>query len=344
MEHTHSSVLLESLGHALMIAVFVFAMMVLVDYLNVLSRGKMNKAIGGGRLRQYSLTSFLGSTPGCLGAFTNVSFYAHGLITFGAITAGMIATSGDESFVMLALFPKEAMILFGILFALGIAGGWFADYMIQWLKIKTNARCCEEIVIHKEENISLFDKKAMYHLSAHRLFMLILLMASGILLAMDKIGPGEWNWVKVTFMAIIVIAFLIFMTVPEHYLKEHIWSHIVKKHLLKVFLWSLFAILVVHVGLDLLDLEAFIKGNMLWILFLSALLGIIPESGPHLIFVMMFSQGLIPFSVLLTSSIVQDGHGMLPLLSYSIKDSLLVKCFNLIIGLAVGGIVYAIGF
>jgi hypothetical protein len=28
----------------------------------------------------------------------------------------MIATSGDEAFVMLALFPKEAMFLFAVLF------------------------------------------------------------------------------------------------------------------------------------------------------------------------------------------------------------------------------------
>ncbi len=328
-----------------MIAVFVFAMMVLVDYLNVLSRGKMNKAIRGGRLRQYSLTSFLGSIPGCLGAFTNVSFYAHGLITFGAITAGMIATSGDEAFVMLALFPRQALLLFGILFLVGIVGGWVVDHVVKRFKIKTTAYCCEEVVLHKEEKISLFDKKAFRILSVQRGFILLLLLVTGVLLAMGKIGHGDgWNWVTVTFMAIIVLTFLIFMTVPEHYLKEHIWSHIVKKHLLKVFLWSLFAILIVHVGMEFLDLEGFVKGHMLWILFASALFGLIPESGPHLVFVMMFSQGLIPFSVLLTSSIVQDGHGMLPMLSYSVKDSFLIKIFNLVIGLTVGGIFYAIGF
>jgi hypothetical protein len=58
---------------------------------------------------------------------------------------------------------------------------------------------------------------------------------------------------------------------------------------------------------------------------------------------MMYAQGLIPFSVLFTTSFVQDGHGMLPLLSYSIKDSVLIKIFNLVFGLAVGGTLYAIG-
>ena len=34
-----------------------------------------------------------GATPGCLGAFMNVSLYVHGMISFGAIVGGTIATS-----------------------------------------------------------------------------------------------------------------------------------------------------------------------------------------------------------------------------------------------------------
>jgi len=30
------------------------------------------------------------------------------------------------------------------------------------------------------------------------------------------------------------------------------------------------------------------------------------------VFVMMYAQGLLPFSILFTASFVQDGHGMLP--------------------------------
>ncbi len=56
------------------------------------------------------------------------------------------------------------------------------------------------------------------------------------------------------------------------------------------------------------------------------------------VFVMMYAQGLVPFSVLFTTSFVQDGHGMLAMLSYSLKDSLLIKIFNLVFGLAVGGL------
>ncbi len=58
---------------------------------------------------------------------------------------------------------------------------------------------------------------------------------------------------------------------------------------------------------------------------------------------MMYAHGIVPFSVLFTVSFVQDGHGMLPMLSYSIKDSLLIKLFNTVFGVLVGGILYYIG-
>ena len=113
-------VAIDVLKHALIITLFVFTMMVLIDYVNVLTRGHLSLTVRGGQWRQYFVASFLGATPGCLGAFLNVSFYVHGLLSFGAITAGMIATSGDEAFVMLAMFPDKVLMLFGVLFVLAI--------------------------------------------------------------------------------------------------------------------------------------------------------------------------------------------------------------------------------
>jgi hypothetical protein len=130
----------------------------------------------------------------------------------------------------------------------------------------------------------------------------------------------------------------------KHYIKEHIWKHIIKKHIIKIFLWTFGALLIIELVMQFLDLQSITSHYALLLLLLSALIGLIPESGPHLIFVMMFSKGLIPFSVLFTSSIVQDGHGILPLLSYSIKDSVLIKIFNLIFGLILGLILFLLGF
>ena len=84
--------------------------------------------------------------------------------------------------------------------------------------------------------------------------------------------------------------------------------------------------------------------NNTWIIFIIAILvGIIPESGPHLVFVTMFSQGLLPFSILFANSIVQDGHGMLPLLAESRKDFIKVKLINMLAAFVVGSMLLLFG-
>jgi hypothetical protein len=341
--------------HALMISFFVFVMMLLVDFIEMASKGRMSGIIKGGRWRQYTLASFLGSTPGCLGAFMNVSLYVHGMISFGAIVGGMIATSGDEAFVMLTQFPGTALALFVLLFVFGIVFAWISDRMIQMTGITPCELCldavCEECLpgMDNQERISGIFRPAnlsenFQSLSFTRFLLLMLIVSFLVLITTGTLGPLTWDWKRITFISLSLGTLCIITICSEHYLESHIWDHIIKKHLFRVFLWSFGALLFVHWGLAFWNLDAFIHDHMLWVLLIGALMGIIPESGPHLIFVMMYAQGLIPFSVLFTTSFVQDGHGMLPLLSYSLKDSVLIKVFNLTFGLAVGGALFVFGF
>jgi len=340
--------------HALMITVFVFVMMLLVDFIDTASERRISHMIKGGQWRQYTLSSFLGSTPGCLGAFMNVSLYVHGMIGFGAIVGGMIATSGDEAFVMLAQFPDTAVILFLLLFALGIVFGWTSDKLIKILRIVPCESCleaeCEYCLAgpQKGENVDKIFKldnirENFRSLSFTRFLLLLLILCFLVLILFGILGPTSWDWKRTTFIGLGLCSLYMAVVTSEHYLHSHIWDHIIRRHLFRIFLWSLGALLFVHCGLAFWNLDTFIRQHMVWVLVIGALLGIVPESGPHLIFVMMYAQGLVPFSVLFTTSFVQDGHGMLPLLSYSIKDSILIKIFNLLFGLAVGGTLFALG-
>ena len=339
----------EVLKQALIITLFVFVMMVLVDYINVMTRGRLSVSVRGGRWRQYFLASFLGATPGCLGAFLNVSFYVHGLLSFGAIAAGMIATSGDEAFVMLAMFPHIALILFGVLFLVAIGSGWLLDKVAGRLKIKPCEACqLQQVHSEKVEACHCFSREEILpqlkSSSLPRLVVLIPLILFTIAIFIGILGPPLWNWQRITLVTLLSIAIFIATTAPDHYLREHIWEHIAKKHLWRVFLWTFGALLIVDLGFKYWDMESFVQAHMVWVLIIASVIAIIPESGPHLLFVVMFADGLIPFSVLLTSSIVQDGHGMLPLLSYTVKDSVLIKLFNLVIGLGLGLILYSLGW
>lgn len=330
-----------------MITTFVFVMMVWVDYFNVLTSGRLSMALKKKQGQQYVISSFLGALPGCLGAFMNVSFYVHGLLSFGAIVAGMIATSGDEAFLMFALFPKEAFLLTIILFVVGMATGWVVDkfsHLIRW-KLPSQCQMSEP---HVETNCECFNfkkiKEDLRHLSLARFALILLLVVLGYAFISGVISSPEWDWKRITFICVILSALFIVLTVPEHYLEEHIWNHIAKRHIWRVAAWTFGALGLVTIGLRFLDIESFVQAHMLWVFIIAAVVGLIPESGPHMIFVILFAKGMIPFSVLLASSIVQDGHGVLPLLSYSWRDTVAVKAVSFVFGILIGGIFFLLGW
>jgi len=122
--------MLSVIKHVLMITGFVAVMMLVIEYLNVLSRGKWQERLANHLWGQYLLAAFLGATPGCLGAFAIVAMYSHRNLSLGAVVAAMIATAGDESFVMFAMIPETALPLHGILFALGIVSGALTDAIL----------------------------------------------------------------------------------------------------------------------------------------------------------------------------------------------------------------------
>ena len=138
------------------------------------------------------------------------------------------------------------------------------------------------------------------------------------------------------FLTLSIIALILIVVSNEHFVREHLWKHIIKEHLLTIFLWTFGALLLCHVAIQYLDIEHWINNNMIWVIIIAALIGIIPESGPHMVFVTLFAQGMIPFYVLLVNSIVQDGHSMLPLFAEDKMDFVRIKTINLVIGILAG--------
>jgi len=129
----------------------------------------------------------------------------------------------------------------------------------------------------------------------------------------------------------------------KHFLKEHIFKHILKKHIWRIFIWLFLAIFVIELLQGSITFD-FTGQNMIYVLITGALIGLLPISGPNIFFVVLFSKGLIPFSVLLTNSIIQDGHGLLPIMGFSMGDAVKIKIFNFIFGLIIGLILLLIGF
>jgi len=328
--------LITTLSQSVMITVFVLFMMVVIEYVNIQSKNIWSKKLRGSPMLQIITATILGITPGCLGSFTVVSLYTHKMMGLPALVAVMIATSGDEAFVMFALFPGKAFLLHGVLFAIAILAGWLVQFFIRE-DIEPEQK---GFFVHDQENCRCFSKKIIIpqlkRMTFERAVLLMFVVLFTILLLTGVIGKNVWDWKRITFMTGSLFMLFLFITVPEHFLKEHIYQHILRKHLLRIFLWTWGAFVVLHFIESSLALTNLVQNNNHLILILAVLMGVIPESGPHLVFVTMYSENLIPFSILLANSIVQDGHGMLPLLAESRKDFIKVKSINLIIGFIIG--------
>jgi len=332
--------LLHTVQHALMITSFVFMMMLIIEYINVQTRGNWQRLLKRSRWGSYLIAGLLGALPGCLGAFTVVSLFTHGSLSLGAVVTAMIATSGDEAFVMFAQMPGKALVLTLIILTVGILVGPLTDLLARrrQMHYMTDAH---ELVLHDDYCPCFVPDQILPQLrriSFARTLLLGLLVLFVAYLLGQPPGGHLLHWKALTFLGGTLIALFIVATVPDHFLEEHLWEHLFKKHLARLFLWTFAALLVINLLGETFDLTGWIEAHLAWVLLLAVLVGIIPESGPHLLFVTLYIQGTIPFGVLLASSIVQDGHGMLPLLADSRRAFLVVKLVNVVVGLLVGGL------
>ena len=134
-------------------------------------------------------------------------------------------------------------------------------------------------------------------------------------------------------LSLVVLGALLFAS--DHFVEEHLWEHIVCRHLPSIFAWTFGVLLAIGILFHFVDIESWVSGNTAIMILIAIAVGLIPESGPHLVFVTLFASGVIPFPVLLANSIVQDGHASLPLLADSKRAFLKAKALKVGIALIV---------
>jgi hypothetical protein len=111
-----------------------------------------------------------------------------------------------------------------------------------------------------------------------------------------------------------------------------------------VFTWTFGSLLVIYILGLFVHYDEWMNDNQLIMLFIALAIGLIPESGPHIVFISLFVEGSIPFSILLANSLVQNGHSGLPLLAESKTSFVKMKLIAVATGIVVGLLGYAAGF
>lgn len=388
--------LIDILRNSILITGLVVIMMMMIESLNIESKGMVFKGLQRTKIGQVVIAALLGSIPGCMGGFATVSLYTHRMFSFGALVAMMIASSGDEAFMMLAMIPQDALIIFAILFILAVIVGILTDLIRDRIHSRRCSMsdhsgcgaendCTEGYVIHtdgccNEDGGHDDHQEGLPHEHRRHFGWKRITMFIGLAIFIAALGTGRLghdhgahghevhghvhdetcihehaheheavhggedfhidllneDWMNVLFAGLSVIMLFVLVFASDHFVEGHLWNHIVKKHLPTIFAWTSGVLLVLGIVLQYVDISRWISDNTALMILLATLIGIIPESGPHMIFVTLFAAGVVPLPVLLASSISQDGHASIPLLAESKKSFLMAKLINCIVALAAG--------
>ena len=424
--------IIDALRNSILITGLVIVMMMMIESLNIESKGLFFKGLKKTRVGQVIFGALLGSIPGCMGGFATVSLYTHRMFSFGALIAMMIASSGDEAFIMLAMIPEQALVIFAVLFVVAVVTGIIVDYCNDKLHKRhchkdDHSECGSEsdcdhgytVHCHEEHDEALSEcackivadtngheveseaesgimHSASRHYGWRRIVMFIGLAVFIAALATGQLGHDhgahthtddcatacthhsvhsshhsehdctddsphhdehsccthsanhtsvkthasinllDEQWMNVLFAGLSVLVLLVLLFASDHFIEEHLWNHIIRKHLLTIFCWTFGVLLLVGIGLQYIKIDEWISSNTALMIILATLIGIIPESGPHMIFVTLYAAGIVPLPVLLASSISQDGHSSLPLIAESRKSFLWAKLINCSVALIVG--------
>lgn len=260
----------DILKESLILTVAVVAMMALIEYISYRTEGVLKKKLHNSKVGGVIAAAILGVLPGCFGGYVTVSMYSKRVFSFGALLSMMIATTGDEAFVMLAMFPGTTLWIFAGLFVLAIIAGFIADKIgVQRTQNGGN--------VSFRNTDTCNDSKELKHRLLHTL------------------GDSA-----------------------------------------KIFLWAFGVLCTVELLSNVVDLKSWINDSTMLMVPLAALVGLIPQSGPHLIFVTMFAEGIVPLPVLLASCLSQDGHAGLPLLAEDKRAFFRTKAVKFVMALAIG--------
>ncbi|MDR2126872.1 MAG: putative manganese transporter [Prevotellaceae bacterium] len=352
----------DIIRNSLLITGLVMIMMLVIEYVNVISGGRRLQNLHNSRLKQLVVAALLGLIPGCVGGFAIVSLFTHGIVNFGALTAVMIVSLGDEAFMMFAAIPETAITVTALLFVIAVCTGFVINLFVKKSPATVYSnhfeiQTCANKTIHSNilQNLKRITWQRIILIAGTVFFVFGIL--SGLLDHSHETQFAEEKhymqhvdtvfnerWLNIIFAVISIATLYVILKVNDSFTAKHFWGHIIKKHFWKIFLWTIGALLAIYMLLHFININEWTSNNRLSVLLLALIIGLIPESGPHIIFIVLFMNGSVPFSVLLANSFVQDGHSALPLLAESKKSFVYMKLIKLAIGILIGLAGILVGF
>jgi hypothetical protein len=342
--------------------------------------------------------ALLGVTPGCGGTILLMPLYVRGSISFGAVVAALIATTGDSSFLMIATIPRQYLVISAIAAVAGITTGYLVDRTTLGSRLvagyaSRKAKRAElerrhrqavhairvehvghadgddiDLVLHHQIRGHQSEGSLAFKLTHTGYSWYWLMLGVALVLAVlglfqvdvDALFIPNLGLVLGTVGTVLSIGLMLagkklFANDTHEEAEQKIGS--LKETLIHSAQETAFVISWVFVGLltyelmvlgigrgdyaagELLIERVLLTAGLVAVV-IGGLVGLIPGCGPQIIFVTLFTRGLLPFAALLANAISQDGDAIFPLLALDRRSAWWASLITTIPALILGLLVY----
>ncbi|QUH25517.1 putative manganese transporter [Serpentinicella alkaliphila] len=392
------------------VGVFVGAVLLLFGFINYKKSGAFIETIKTSQKFQPVIGAFLGLTPGCGGAIFVMPLFFKGAVTFGTVTATLIATMGDAAFVLLASSPLHYFLISAISFVVAIITGYVVDKtglgesILNKYKMRKKDKVdldfehkqydhvlheyeCEkmgckngythigheegdeiDLLLHHELKGHMSHETFGYRFTHSAFYIYWFLMMVGLPLGIALLFQVDINeltninlghilgTIGITFSIIMTImskkfldhesheeAELKVMSLKETFVHNALDTAFVITWVFIGFLAYEFGILGLGAGdyaLGEATMEGFLLATGILSVLIGAAIGLIPGCGPQIVFVALFTRGLIPFAALFANAVSQDGDALLPLLAIDRRSAIWATVISTIPAIIFGLLIY----
>ena len=288
---------------------------------------------------QVPVAAILGALPGCGGAIVVITAFAKGSVSFGAVTAVLVATMGDAAFLLIAKAPSTALFVVGVSLVVALISGYLVD------KLHTK----EFLLKSPSSPAKELSPFVLSVLQTPWLLMTIPGVVLGFLTALQidvdsLLGIQNFSLVFGSIGGILSLLLWLANCQAQPFRMSKDSMSCSKSRTQKIILdtcfvslWVVIAFVIFEVWVAFfgLDLHSLFSAHLVYLPLLAVIIGFIPGCGPQILVTSLFLGGYIPLSAMLGNAISNDGDALFPALAISFQASLLATLYSAIPALLV---------
>lgn len=364
------------------VGVFVALLLLLFGWVQWRTRGRLLERLTGNRPAGPLVGAVLGAVPGCGGAIVLMPLWARGQLSFGTVVAALVATMGDSSFVLIAADPLLALMVHGLLLGSGLTVGLLVDVLgVEPRRAEGAASHAPPLPVVSTSTVgaaattpSLVGRGAMVTFPSATLVAFWALVGIGLALGVPVLtgvtdGPslaghlGGLDPVLAVGGLGMLLTVAVFASAQAERRRGSALSAGAKASSARAVLvetaretsfvtvWVAVAFILTAAVVEVSGASLLAGGGGtalagragLLAVVVAAAVGLIPGCGPQIVLTGLYVQGALPLSVLAANALSQDGDALIPLLASDRRAAVLATAVSVVPGLAVGGLLLALG-